>query len=44
MPNNITDLVRRESSIDRDGQIMKPELGFFIACPDVNVSGLIAFI
>lgn len=44
MADDITEFVRRESRVDRDREVMKPEFSFLITRPDVNVCGLIAFV
>src|SRR5229473_1935768 len=42
--NNITKLMRGISRVDGDGQVMKPELGFFIAGADVDMAGFFTFV
>ena len=44
MANNITKFMRRETCIDGNRQIVKPEFHFIAACADMNVSGLVAFV
>ena len=44
MTENIANFMDRKPGVDRDTQIMKPKLGFFIAAAHMNVRGLTAFI
>jgi hypothetical protein len=42
--NDIANFMRGKPQVRRDGEIMKPYLGFFASRPDVNVRGLASFI
>jgi hypothetical protein len=44
MADNIADFMCGESRIDRDAEIVEPKLYFTIACPDVNMRRLAAFV
>jgi len=44
MANNIANFVRRKPGIRDQRHIMQPEFSFFVACANVNVGRLVAFI
>jgi len=44
MANNIANFVHRKPGIDGDTEIMEPEFGLFVAGPNVDMRGLIAFV
>jgi hypothetical protein len=44
MANDIANLVRCKAHVHRHGEIMKPNLDFFISGTNVNVSGLVCLI
>jgi hypothetical protein len=42
--DNIAEFVRRIPGIQRDRKIMQPDLGFFVACTDMDMRRLAGFI
>jgi hypothetical protein len=44
MAHNIADFMGRKPGIDRHSHIMKPEFGFFIASPNMDMRRLVAFV
>jgi hypothetical protein len=44
VPDNSADFMRGKSRIDRDREVVQPELGFEITGPDVNMRRLAAFV
>src|SRR5262245_38212920 len=44
VPDHITQLVGRESCIDRNSKVVKPEFGLPISGTNMDVRGLVAFV